>query len=93
MDEPSSGLDAVSEKVVFEALDRLMEGRTSIVIAHRLSTIRKADVIFVVKDGRIVESGKHEELIKLGRVYAKFYEIQFHAAEDNSQAVLGDFAV
>jgi subfamily B ATP-binding cassette protein MsbA len=93
MDEPSSGLDAVSEKMVFEALDRLMEGRTSIVIAHRLSTIRKADVIFVVKDGTIIESGKHEELVKLGGVYAKFYDIQFHAAEENPEAVLGNFAV
>jgi subfamily B ATP-binding cassette protein MsbA len=93
MDEPSSGLDAVSEKMVFEALDRLMEGRTSIVIAHRLSTIRKADVIFVVKDGTIIETGKHEELVKLGGVYAKFYEIQFQAEEENSEATLGDFAV
>ena len=79
--------------MVFEALDRLMEGRTSIVIAHRLSTIRKADVIFVVKDGTIVESGKHEELVKLGGVYARFYEIQFHAAEESSQAALSGFAV
>ena len=51
LDEPTSGLDAASEKLVFEALDRLMEGKTSIVIAHRLSTIRRADVIFVIKDG------------------------------------------
>ena len=92
MDEPSSGLDAASEKMVFEALDRLMEGRTSIVIAHRLSTIRKADVIFVVKDGSIVESGKHETLIELGGVYAKFYEIQFRPAEEHPEAVIGDFA-
>ncbi len=92
MDEPSSGLDAASEKVVFEALDRLMEGRTSIVIAHRLSTIRKADVIFVVKAGTIVETGKHEELIGLGGVYARLYEIQFAAAEDAPGALLGDFA-
>ncbi len=82
MDEPSSGLDAASEKLVFEALDRLMEGRTSIVIAHRLSTIRKANVIFVVQDGAIVETGKHDELIELGGVYAKFYEIQFAAGEE-----------
>ena len=51
LDEPSSGLDAASEKLVFEALDRLMEGKTSIVIAHRLSTIHRADVIFVVEKG------------------------------------------
>jgi ATP-binding cassette, subfamily B, bacterial len=84
MDEPSSGLDPESEKMVFEALDRLMEGRTSIVIAHRLSTIRKADAIFVVDDGTIVERGKHEELIKLGGVYAKFHEIQFAPASTSS---------
>lgn len=93
MDEPSSGLDAASEKLVFEALDRLMAGRTSIVIAHRLSTIRKADVIFVVKDGTIVETGKHEELIQLGGVYAKFNEIQFQGAEENAERLIGDFAV
>ena len=93
MDEPSSGLDAESEKMVFEALDRLMEGRTSIVIAHRLSTIRKADIIFVVDDGTIVERGKHEELIKLGGVYAKFHEIQFAPAQEDSAKLIGDFAV
>jgi ATP-binding cassette subfamily B protein len=90
MDEPSSGLDAASEKMVFEALDRLMEGRTSIVIAHRLSTIRKADVIFVVKDGTIVEAGKHDDLIKLEGVYAKFYEIQFAVVEQSTEVLLGD---
>jgi ATP-binding cassette subfamily B protein len=78
LDEPSSGLDAASEKLVFEALDRLMEGKTSIVIAHRLSTIRRADIIFVVKDGMIVEQGNHEELLHAGALYAQLYEIQFH---------------
>ena len=77
MDEPSSGLDAASEKLVFEALDRLMQGKTSIVIAHRLSTVRNADVIFVVKDNSIAESGSHAELLKLGGVYSELYNIQF----------------
>ena len=77
LDEPSSGLDAASEELVFQALDRLMQGKTSIVIAHRLSTIRRADIIFVLKDGAIVESGKHEELLKAGGVYAALYELQF----------------
>ena len=63
LDEPSSGLDAASEKLVFEALDRLMEGKTRIVIAHRLSTIRRADLILVVDGGHIVERGRHEELL------------------------------
>lgn len=81
LDEPSSGLDAESEKLVFEALDRLMKGKTAIVIAHRLSTIRAADVIFVIKDGRLVESGTHDELKDSGGVYAELYEIQFGALQ------------
>ena len=79
LDEPSSGLDAESEKLVFEALDRLMKGKTSIVIAHRLSTIRSADVIFVVQDGRLVERGKHEDLAAANGLYAELYGIQFEA--------------
>jgi len=79
LDEPSSGLDAESEKLVFEALDRLMKGKTSIVIAHRLSTIRSADVIFVVQDGKLIETGKHDELAAAGGLYAELYEIQFGA--------------
>jgi ATP-binding cassette, subfamily B, bacterial len=84
MDEPSSGLDAASEKLVFDALDRLMSGddKTSLVIAHRLATIRRADVIFVLKDGEIVESGKHEDLLKSGGLYSELYEIQFRQEED-----------
>jgi subfamily B ATP-binding cassette protein MsbA len=78
LDEPSSGLDAASEKLVFDALDRLMEGRTSIVIAHRLSTIQNADVIFVVDDGTILERGTHEELVKAGGLYADLYRLGFH---------------
>ena len=81
LDEPSSGLDAESEKLVFEALDRLMKGKTSIVIAHRLSTIRSADVIFVVQDGKLIEKGKHEELAASGGLYAELYEIQFGALQ------------
>jgi ATP-binding cassette, subfamily B, bacterial len=82
LDEPSSGLDASSEQLVFEALDRLMAGRTSIVIAHRLSTIQRANKIYVVDDGVIVESGNHEELIaKDGGLYAKLHQIQFTEAE------------
>ncbi len=77
LDEPTSGLDSASEQLVFEALDRLMQGKTVAVIAHRLSTIQKADVIFVVKDGHIVESGKHEELMKLNGVYAELHNLQF----------------
>ena len=81
LDEPTSGLDAASEKLVFEALDRLMEGKTVIVIAHRLSTIQRADIIFVVNEGVIVESGKHEELLKQGGLYAELYHLQFNPAK------------
>lgn len=77
LDEPSSGLDAASERLVFEALDSLMEGRTSIVIAHRLTTIRNADAIFVVDGGSIREHGTHEELLKSGGLYAELYQLGF----------------
>jgi subfamily B ATP-binding cassette protein MsbA len=81
LDEPSTGLDAASEQLVFEALDKLMEGKTSIVIAHRLATIRRADLILVVKDGEIVERGTHEELLRAGKLYAELYELQFRPEE------------
>jgi len=77
MDEPTSGLDSVSEKLVCDALDRLMEGRTCIIVAHRLTTIRRADVIFVVKDGAIVESGNHDELINKNGLYSELHRVQF----------------
>jgi subfamily B ATP-binding cassette protein MsbA len=81
LDEPTSGLDAKSEKLVFDALDRLMEGKTSIVIAHRLATIERADRIFVIQDGAIVETGKHQELLAKGGLYARLHEIQFRVRE------------
>jgi subfamily B ATP-binding cassette protein MsbA len=77
LDEASAGLDAASEKLVFEALDRLMEGRTSIVIAHRLPTIRSADQIFVVDAGQIVERGNHAELLRKGGLYSELHKLQF----------------
>jgi ATP-binding cassette, subfamily B, bacterial len=82
LDEPTSGLDAASEKLVFEALDRLIEGKTTIVIAHRLSTIRRADLICVIRDGRIVERGRHEQLLRSGGLYSELYETQFVLDED-----------
>jgi ATP-binding cassette subfamily B protein len=77
LDEPTSGLDSASEKLVFEALDRLMEGKTSIVIAHRLSTVRRADVIYVIKDGQIVEFGRHDELMEKGGLYSELHRLQY----------------
>ena len=81
LDEASTGLDAASEKLVFGALVRLMEGRTSIVIAHRLSTIQSADVIFVVNEGEIVERGTHADLMRCGGLYAELFELQFQLAD------------
>src|SRR5207302_1765182 len=76
LDEPSAGLDAASEKLVFDALENLMQGKTSIVIAHRLATVRRADVIFVIDQGRVVEQGTHEELLAGGGLYSRLYELQ-----------------
>ena len=76
LDEATSSLDSESEQLVQEALDRLMEGRTTFVIAHRLSTIKNADKIIVLEQGRLVESGTHDELVKHGGVYANLSSIQ-----------------
>lgn len=77
LDEPTSALDAGSEKIITESLDELMKGKTTFVVAHRLSTVRRADKILVFKEGRIVESGTHDELIALpGGEYRRLYELQ-----------------
>jgi ATP-binding cassette subfamily B multidrug efflux pump len=77
LDEATSSIDTRTEVKIQQAFDRMMEGRTSFVVAHRLSTIRGADVILVMKDGRVVEKGKHEELLQRGGFYAKLYNSQF----------------
>ena len=82
LDEATSALDSISENAIQDALELLMEGRTSIVIAHRLSTILKADSILVVKDGIIAEQGSHESLLALGGVYKELYETQFRQVLD-----------
>ena len=77
LDEATSSIDTRTELKVQEAFDRLMRGRTTFIVAHRLSTIRSADKILVMRDGRIIEQGKHEELLAKGGLYSKLYNSQF----------------
>jgi len=81
LDEATASVDTITEQKIQSAIDTVIHGRTSIVIAHRLSTIRDADIILVVKDGKIIESGKHAELMKAGGYYSELYRKQF---EDES---------
>lgn len=80
LDEPTAALDTESESMVMKALDRLMTGRTVITIAHRLSTIRNSSKILVLKEGVVAEQGTHDELMKLGGVYAQLYRVQFEGS-------------
>jgi subfamily B ATP-binding cassette protein MsbA len=77
LDEPTAALDTESERLVIEALERLMKGRTVLTIAHRLSTIRDADKIIVLKGGVVAEQGTHDQLLAMGGTYAELYSIQF----------------
>jgi len=87
LDEPTSGLDAASEQLVVEALDRLMDGKTSIVIAHRLTTIRRAKQIFVVENGVVAESGSHDELLQHeDGIYRKLHDLQSKLEETATPA-------
>ncbi len=86
LDEPTAALDTESERLVIEALERLMKGRTVITIAHRLSTIRDANKIIVLKGGVVAEQGTHDELVARGGVYAELYRIQFDSKPVASHA-------
>ncbi|MEJ2677804.1 MAG: ABC transporter ATP-binding protein [Gemmatimonadota bacterium] len=82
LDEATSALDTESERLVQAAIERLMEDRTVLVIAHRLSTVRRADAIVVLDGGRIVERGRHEELLELKGVYRRLYRLQFESMDE-----------
>ncbi len=81
LDEATSALDSESERLVQEALDKLTRGRTSLVIAHRLSTIMKADRIYVIDKGRVLEQGSHRELLRNGAMYKQLFDLQFDAGK------------
>jgi ABC-type multidrug transport system fused ATPase/permease subunit len=87
LDEPSASLDSESEQLIFDGLARLLRGRTSITIAHRLATVRSADVIFVLHQGVIVETGTHEQLIAKNGHYARFYRIQFRTDDGRRRSM------
>jgi subfamily B ATP-binding cassette protein MsbA len=93
LDEATSALDTESERLVQEALERLMHGRTSIVIAHRLSTIQRADRIAVIVEGTVRELGSHQALLAQGGVYARLYAMQFRAEDRAQLPVLADLQI
>jgi ATP-binding cassette, subfamily B, bacterial MsbA len=90
LDEATSSLDSEAERQVQEALERLIEHRTTLVIAHRLSTVRRADRIVVLAHGRIVEEGTHSELIAMGREYSRLHELQFMRVEATGNGGVSD---
>jgi len=97
LDDSTSSVDTQTEKLIQEALDRLMENRTTFVIAHRLATVRRADLIVVMADGRIVQRGRHAELLRLGGLYREIYDLQLsqqnhltEALEENEIPFIGE---
>src|SRR5438093_2928783 len=89
LDEPTSALDSQTESSILQALERLMAGRTTLIIAHRLSTVRNADRIVVLRDGQIVESGTHEQLLARAGEYAKLHKLQFGDGKGVASLVCG----
>jgi ABC-type multidrug transport system fused ATPase/permease subunit len=87
LDEPTASLDSESERMVIEALERMMKGRTVITIAHRLSTIRDADKILVLKDGLVHEEGPHDQLVALGGMYAELYRTQMGSDAERPRTI------
>jgi ATP-binding cassette subfamily B protein len=83
LDEPTANLDVTSEAAFYDRFLELMRGRTAIIISHRFATVRRADRILVLQDGRITETGSHEELLALGGYYAKMFELQAQRFRDS----------
>ena len=81
LDEATSNVDTRTELLIQAALGELLQGRTSFVIAHRLSTVQRADVIYVIDDGRVAESGTHDQLLRADGIYARIYHSQFELTE------------
>ncbi len=81
LDEATSSVDPHTERLIQEAIERLLEGRTAVIVAHRLSTILSSDEILLIHDGLVAEAGKHIELLALDGLYAKLYRLQFSDAE------------
>jgi ATP-binding cassette subfamily B protein len=88
LDEATSSVDTRTERLIQKAFDELLKGRTAFVIAHRLSTIRNADVILVLKDGQIIERGKHDELLEKQGFYYDLYMSQFKKQEKVAEAIM-----
>jgi subfamily B ATP-binding cassette protein MsbA len=86
LDEATSSLDSESERLIEDALERLLVGRTTFIIAHRLGTVRRADRLVVLDHGRVVEEGTHDELLARGGLYARLYRTQFREARDEAAA-------
>ena len=84
LDEPTSALDAISEDLIKGSLDKFTKNKTVIVIAHRLSTVIDSNKIYIVEDGKITESGNHEDLLKQDGHYARLYKTQFKVKQPNS---------
>jgi len=85
LDDSTSSVDTQTEKLIQEALDRLMEGRTTFVIAHRLATVRRADLILVMEDGRIVQRGRHQQLLAQGGLYKEIHDLQLSQNEQGTE--------
>ena len=86
LDEATSSLDTESERLVEDALEKLLVGRTTLIIAHRLSTVRRADRLLVLSHGRIIEQGTHAELLARGGLYARLYQRQFRDGDAELEA-------